>query len=120
MNEMQKGVIHWLTHGEPGLSSKTIAMWLAFGEKLEHGRHYPRDVNDLDLCLRLLAHAPELRDEFHKMADLSREWSALITHWTKLEDLFLDEVGLGKTRAKAGPKTYLLMQSIISTAKEKA
>lgn len=120
MNEMQKGVMHWLTHGEPGLSSKTIAMWLAFGEKLEHGRNYPRDVGDFDRCLRLLAHVPELRGELHRMADLSPAWAALTANWMKIEDAFLDEVGLGKAWAKAGPKTYLLMQSIISTAKEKA
>lgn len=54
MTDTQIKTIHWLCHGKTGLSSKTMAFWLAFNEKLEDGRNYPHDPADFDRCLRLL------------------------------------------------------------------
>lgn len=113
MNEMQDKVMDWLTTGETGLSSKTIAYWLAFGKKFERGGNYPRDPADLDRCLKLLERVPGLREELPRMAELSPTWAALVSRWSEIERSHLEEVGLGWWRAKSAPKTYDLMHSII-------
>ena len=105
-------VARWLARGEVGLSSKCMAMWLAFGEKTKE-RFCPSDPDDLDRCLKLLAVAPSLRQHLPKMAEISKEWEALIQRWDEVEASHLAEVGLGWTKANNAPKTYELMRSIL-------
>jgi hypothetical protein len=112
MNETQQQVLKWLARGEVGLSSKCMALWLAFGE-LTKDPYCPADPADLDRCLRLLATAPGLRRLISKMVEVSPDWAVLATHWDEVEASHLDEVGLGWTKAREAPKTYALMRSLI-------
>ena len=104
-------VADWLANGERGLSSETMAMWLAMG-KLPKWHSHPLDPDDLDRCLKLLEWVPELRAELPRMAGVSRRWAALVANWDRIERSHLDEVGLGWTKARSAPKTYDLMKSI--------
>lgn len=112
MDATQKQVIKWLCNGSVGMSSKCMAMWLAFGERAGNG-YCPADPDDLDRCLKLLAAAPGLRPLIPKMAEVSQQWAALAARWDEVEASHLNEVGLGWTNARAAPKTYLLMNSIL-------
>ena len=115
MTETQKQVIQWLATGCVGMSRKCMAMWLAFGERTEP--NHPRDPDDLDRCLKLLAKAPGLRPLIPEMAEVSPDWAALAPRWAEVEASHIEEVGLGWTKSNSAPKTYKLMASILRTAK---
>lgn len=111
MTETQKQVVQWLATGPVGLSSKCMAMWLAFGER--ERPYAPADPDDLDRCLKLLDKAPGLRPLIPKMAEVSKDWAALVSRWDEVEASHLAEVGLDWTKARSAPKTYYLMESIL-------
>lgn len=115
-------VAYWLASCQVGISSKTMALWLAHGLKNKrdpHGNH-PHDPDDLDRCLQLLEIAPGLRPLLPRMAEISPEWAALVARWDEIERSHLDEVGLGWTKVGSAPKTYKLMRSIIESARRPA
>ncbi len=111
MTETQKQVVQWLATGRIGASSKCMAMWLAFGERA--GTYAPADPCDFDRCLKLLDKAPGLRPLIPKMAEVSKDWAALVPRWAEVEASHLAEVGLGWTKARSAPKTYALMATIL-------
>lgn len=112
MSPGQMKVIHWLANGSTGISSKTMAFWLAFEIKRDDNGH-PHDPADLDRCLRLLEAAPWLRPSLSRMREMSPAWAALVDRWTEVEACHVDEVGIGWTKARSAPKTYDLMRSIL-------
>lgn len=118
MTETQKQVVQWLATGRVGLSSKCMAMWLTFGERAEP--YAPADPDDLDRCLKLLDKAPGLRPLIPKMAEVSKDWAALVPRWDEVEASHLAEVGLGWTKARSAPKTYDLMASILRPKRVRA
>lgn len=119
MDTTQKAVINWLANGETGLSSETMAFWLAFDVKKEDGSH-PHDPDDMDRCLNLLSVAPGLRDRLPKMAELNKTWAALVARWNEIESMQMDEIGLGWTKAMSAPKTYALMKEVINGARNQS
>ena len=116
MSTKHQQVAGWLANGEHGVSSNTMAMYLAF-DIIPKDNSHPHDPADFDRCLRLLAAAPVLRAELPRMERVSRVWRALVERWDELETLHLSEVGLGWTKARSAPKTYELMQQILYGAK---
>ena len=121
MNTTEKQVIDWLANGEIGVSSKCMAMWLAFGKRTQDAfGAYPHDPSDMDRCLKLLKLAPGLRKRLPKMAELNETWAALVARWDEIEAMQMDEIGLNWTKAKSAPKTYALMREVIDGARKKA
>ena len=117
MTETQKQVIAWLAVGEAGASSRCMAMWLAFGQRTGSGfEEYPHDPGDMDRCLKLLQHAPGLRETLPKMAQVGKVWASLVARWTEIESTQLDEIGIDWKKARSAPKTYALMREIIDGA----
>lgn len=112
MTPAQQKTLDWLAHGETGISSKTMAFWLAFDIKMKDGCH-PLDPADFDRCLRLLDAVPELRPHLANMAKVSPQWARLVKHWADVEQCHLDEVGLGWAKARSAPITYDLMQRVL-------
>ncbi len=110
---LDQQIHQWLAEGEIGLSSQTIAFWVGFGVLPEDHNH-PLDPSDFNRCLKLLETAPGLRPNLHKMASLSPEWSRLIEHWDAIETVFLEEAGLGFTKARIAPRTGALMKELIN------
>ncbi|MDD2609407.1 MAG: hypothetical protein PHX60_06870 [Giesbergeria sp.] len=119
MDATQEAVIAWLANGETGLSSETMAFWLAFGVR-KNDESYPHDPDDMDRCLKLLHHAPGLRERLPKMAEMSKIWAALVARWDEIEALQMYEIGLGWTKAQSAPKTYALMREVINGARKEA
>lgn len=120
MDATQKAVIDWLANGEVGVSSRCMAMWLAFGQRGRNADGYPHDPDDMNRCLKLLAAAPGLRERLPNMAELNKTWAALVARWDEIEAMQMDEVGLGLTKANRAPKTYALMREIIDGAWKKS
>lgn len=112
MTPAQRKTIEWLASGETGLSSETMAFWIAFDIKRED-RHHPLDPADFGRCLRLLEAVPEMRPHLHRMCEVSKPWAAIAARWDEIEACHIEEVGLGWTKARSAPKTYELMGSIL-------
>jgi hypothetical protein len=112
MSDLQRKVVEWLAHGDRGMSSETMAFWLAWGEK-GNSRSHPYDPDDLDRCLRLLEQVPELRPLLPRMASVSDKWARLVANWERIEASHLDEVGLGWSKARRAPKTYAMMKEVL-------
>ena len=115
MTPGQQRTVRWLVDGEVGESSKTMAVYIAFGVRPKRPRH-PLDPADFDRCLRYLQMVPEARPGIHRMADVSPEWAALAKRWDEIEASHLDEVGLGWWKARSAPRTYDLMKSVLESA----
>lgn len=108
-------LLEWYETGEVGISSRTIA------EYLGRGRIYrypwpPADPDDMNRCLKLLQAVPEFRLLLPKMAEVSKEWAALMARWDEVERSQLDEIGIDWKKARSAPKTYALMREIYASA----
>ena len=114
MTPAQQRTIKWLVDGEVGQSSKTMAVYLAFGVCPKQPSH-PLDTADFDRCLQYLQMVPEARPGIPRMADISPEWGALAKRWNEIEASHLDEAGLGWWKARSAPRTYSLMQSVLGS-----
>ncbi len=78
----------WLAVGEHGLSSCAM-FWKLTGVKpsyIADQNHYdyPHGAGDLRQCMMLLDQVPELKGRIHQMAECSRSWAALVSHWDDL------------------------------------
>lgn len=109
MPEIQSKVLRWIATGRVGASSKAMAM--AACDMPTDGA-YPSDPADLNRCLLMLEAVPEVRQQFAKVAAISRPWANFIENWEKLEAMFLEEVGLNWSKAQSAPKTYEFMKSL--------
>lgn len=80
---MNNEVLEWLANGDTGISSETMAFWLAFGiKKTKYSRcHHPYDIWDFERCETLLNAAPKLRELLPKMKELSEDWGRLVDNW---------------------------------------
>jgi len=117
MDATEQAVIDWLADGEIGVSSKCMAMWLAFGKRTRDAfGGYPHDPDDMDRCLKLLHRAPGLRERLPKMAELNKTWAAMVARWDEIEACQMAEIGLDWTKGKSAPKTYALMQEVRKAA----
>jgi hypothetical protein len=70
----------------------------------------------MDRCLKLLHKAPGLRERLPKMAEVNKEWAALVARWAEIEECQMEEIGLDWTKAGSAPKTYALMREVINGA----
>lgn len=105
-----KNIIKWLANGEVGESSKTMAI-VALGE-LPRERSHPRDPDDLNRCIKLVAAAPEVIDAFPAIRVISTKWAAVIDNWEELRDLFIEEVGFNWSKGSRAAKTYNRMKEL--------
>lgn len=79
------------------------------GLDIGHRTAHPRDHYDFEKCMRLFRVAPELRDNLAKMAEVSPEWSALVSHWEEFEAAF--------EKPGAHPPLTTLMRECLSEVK---
>ena len=77
-------------------------------------KSFPLDPDDLNRCLLFLAAVPEAREHLDEVATISPVWGRLVARWDEIEKTFLDEAGLDWCNSFSAPKTYRLMQEIIS------
>lgn len=101
----------WLRDGQVGMSSRAIYCHMTGGE--EKRWSYPSDPDDLNRCLLLLDLIPEWKERMGEMATRGGAWTGLAVRWEELTTTFLDEVGLGWSKANSAPKTFALMKQVI-------
>lgn len=114
--------INWLACGNRGYSSNAMFTFLTGVDAIDNESDgmrvaHPYDPDDLDRCLSLLNEVPELRSKLPKMKEASPAWDALINRWDEIEQLHLEEVGLGWSKGDEAPKTYALMAKILDGVK---
>lgn len=73
----------WKASGTTGASAKCIASHIGGDGKADGS--YPRDAGDFGRCERLLDMVPELRSEFHRMAEVNPYWAALVPEWANIK-----------------------------------
>lgn len=115
---LRGGVLRWFANGEIGTSSACMALVASTGEMPDDlwRRDHPRDPDDLNRCIRLVACVPEVRQQFSRLAEVSPEWAAVIAHWDELVELFHGEAGPNWSNARRAPRTYDRMQELFRTA----
>lgn len=100
-------ITRWLEYGHRGLSSESIVSHLT-GVPIGGRECAPYDPSDFRRCQMLLNQVPELRQELHRMAEVSPEWAALVERWDDIDDLMNAE----RESGNRAPKTYALMKSL--------
>lgn len=69
---LPEAAVKWLACGERGISSNTLFTRLTGIDAIgRDGSGHPRDPDDLDRCLKLLAALPELREQLPRMSEES-------------------------------------------------
>ena len=102
----------WLALGERGVSSESMVRYLVYGQRT-NGFNDPADPSDFRRCELLLRWVPELREEFPRMAEVSRRWASLVAHWDEIRALLEEEIPDVWTTYRGGAKrTYALMQNL--------
>lgn len=113
-NEVERKILEWFATGKTGVSSEAMAFAAAGIEnKSSFGNSTPSDPSDFNRCLKLLNQVPEIKEHFPKIAELSDQWSLLISRWDEVEESFLQEVGFDWCNGDRAPETYKLMKSIL-------
>lgn len=112
----------WLAIGQRGASSDAIVTRLRCVQVSGDPKAHPCDVGDFARCVRLLDEVPDLQVDLGRMADLSPVWAALVFWWPALTELFLSEAPADWKTAEQWkmPKTYAMLQEVITAAKKVA
>jgi hypothetical protein len=113
MNAIADRANAWIVGGDTGLSSKAIWAHMMGAPNPRFGWSHPSDPDDLGRCLRLLEEIPEWKPRLPEMAARSKKWAALVASWDRIEASMIDEVGIDWSRARAAPKTYHIMKSVM-------
>lgn len=80
--------LHWLGHGQVGVSSKAMLLAAMGHPPCEQDRGLPLDAGDFRRCMWMLESVPEVRDHFDAVAAMSPEWGRLIARWAEVEAVF--------------------------------
>jgi len=114
--DLKDKVLKWFGTGRVGASSKAMALHIV---GLESDGSHPCDPDDLSRCLLFLEAVPEARAELYRLATLSPVWAALTARWDELEALFNEEVVHEWGRSSRAPRTFRLMNEVITQGKMK-
>jgi hypothetical protein len=86
----------WFHEGRVGVSSEAMANYLVYAaaglpfESPESDAH-PYDASDFRRCQDFLAAVPQAREQLPRMAEISKEWEAIVTAWVELEGLMQED-----------------------------
>ena len=92
--QITPNINEWLAKGQRGISSEAIVSHLTginVGSRHWLSNH-PCDPSDLNRCARLIAAAPEIRPELHKMSEVSDVWAKLVAEWDEIVALMEKEI----------------------------
>jgi hypothetical protein len=109
--EITKNINQWLQYGNRGISSETIVTHLTGVHIVNNyfGLEHPHDPSDLNRCVELMKTAPEIKEEFYRMKEVSNIWSVLVDHWDELVLLMEKEKEQNNGRCT---KTYQRMKEL--------
>jgi hypothetical protein len=114
---LSEAATKWLASGKRGVSSEAIFTHLT-GVKCSRDSGFeaiPYDPSDFRRCQLLLEQVPELQPLFHRMAEVSPKWAALVKAWPGIIAA-LDREAPGWRDGRAGgsaPTAYELIQRAI-------
>lgn len=115
---MSEQAIGWLTHGDKSRAGKAMfSALLGFPVGDRYRDSYPYYPEELGDCRRLLEQVPELAPRLGEMANVSREWAALVSKWDELCALMDDEAPAWRDRVGDSPKTHALMLRCIADSR---
>lgn len=116
MGEIEKAVLIWMSEGETGLSSMSLARETA---GLPHptkgsfgGIWAPSDPADLRRCRLLIEAVPEARQAVDRLAEKHDGWRGLAADWNEINRLYDEEAATG-WKNDAHP-TYRAMKKALS------
>lgn len=99
MSNVKDAVLLWMSEGETGLSSMSLAREVA---GLPHptkgpwsGIYAPSDPADLRRCRLLIEAVPEARAAVDRLGKKSKEWRGLAKDWDRINALFDAEQAAG-------------------------
>lgn len=110
------GLSAWLNSDDTGASSLYMAWSLikpsdAFAEYINNPKPaYPRDVDDLGRCIRLIEAVPEFGGRIPEMAHKGAHWMAVTSNWADWVEMYqagkFDRLGVAMEDAfaKAGAR----------------
>jgi hypothetical protein len=110
LQAIAKNAQWWLANGERGISSETMFSYLNRQElRIGKNESHPHDPSDFRRCYLLLKAVPQWRKPayLNKMKPVSKEWSALIDNWDKLEVMLEEQMKTNKANGM-----YEFMQSL--------
>jgi hypothetical protein len=96
----------WFENGEKGASSKAM-IWICYGIGKSDTSH-PYDPDDFNRCYKLVKFVPEIKQRFHFLKEVGKEWSNLSDNWDKLTTM-LDE----QLQTKKDNGMYEFMKTLI-------
>lgn len=87
---------------------------IATGKTVSDKAYYERELTALNRVIVLLHSVPELRKFMPKMGVISKDWQAVADNWETIEQMFVDEAGMGFSKRISAPKTYHFIQSLLN------
>ncbi len=112
MSDLSMKVCEWMIMGKVGVSSATMAS-IALGLKKNiYSDHfgYPYDPADLNRCLILVKHIPEIRDSFKKIGRRVPGFKPILDNWDELIALLDEEM---RKKTGSAPCTYARMKELL-------
>ena len=103
-------ISEWFVNGETGISSSAMAA-VALGHKPKD-KMAPLDPADLNRCMKLVNHCPQVKRAFPEIRNLSKRWATVIDHWDELSTMFVEEAGWDWDKGRSAPKTYARMKAL--------
>jgi hypothetical protein len=116
MTELQEA-FKWLQGRDTGMSSKAILGHMVSG--VSDGST-PSDPADLGRCLRLLEKFPQWKPRIGEMAQYGATWATYVKHWSALETMMSDEVGIDWSKGGSALLTYEYMKALQAQARGRA
>lgn len=115
MGEIEKAVLIWMSEGETGLSSMSLARETAGLPHPDRGAwgaiSAPSDPADLRRCRLLIEAVPEARQAVDSLALKHQGWRGLAAAWDEINRLYEEEAA-GGWQNKAHP-TYSAMKEAL-------
>lgn len=86
--KLERQLLRWALSGNTGKSSKYMAGVAAFGRTYRPThRELPRDYDDLQRCVRMVAECKSFRQALPELAHVSPLWLSFVKRWDVLQAL---------------------------------
>ena len=112
MNELHKKLVaYFVSTNNVSTSERAIAAVATGYDATE--LDFKADITSVNRFFLMLKAIPELRDYLPGLADISDRWFVIIDNLSTIENMFINEAGLGFTLRVSAPKTYHYINSLL-------
>lgn len=95
-------------------SPSSYALCAVVCGKTPTDRRHPQDAVDFGKCMHFLREVPQAKAYLFLAANISQEWARLVSRWTELEQLFIDEIGIAYDKGVNAVRTTALLQAVVA------